>query len=182
VRELYRLGILYDDPHSRGERFTFDAIVHDQPGYSVAFGGNKRSKRRLRQRDGESWGCGLPLELSFAALGDDERLARLMAPDESEMVSLDGWTADQAVEWHPGGRHDGVSMRVIYEVETEDPVHLGRVDGFEGGETQTTTQSLPPAHDFPELVSDSEHDDDDGQADGEWEEVLDEAEAWVVLG
>ncbi|KAK7750717.1 hypothetical protein SLS62_007417 [Diatrype stigma] len=42
-RDLYRLGLLYDDEHLRGPGFSLDIIVHSEPVYSV------RPARRMRK-------------------------------------------------------------------------------------------------------------------------------------
>lgn len=201
VQELYRLGILYDNPHERGERFTFDAIVHDEPLYNISVRHSKRVRkghRAARQVAHGSWHYALPLDLSFAALRDDERLARLlMAPDPGELVSpaeLNRWTAARAVCRRSGEPEvaAGPSVRVVYELQTELSANSTRStsrDDRTVAETQSKSQSLPATQDFPELLTDSEHDDADGV---EWE-VLDNnsesssdgaagPEAWVVLG
>ncbi|KAB5569946.1 hypothetical protein GE09DRAFT_691681 [Coniochaeta sp. 2T2.1] len=187
VRELYRLGLLYDNPHERGERFSFDSIVHDGPLYSISVQqSRRRAKRRGSDRRG-TWHHSLPLELSMTALEDDERLARfLVAPDDDEMVSpaeLPRWTTAQTVRRRAeerGAARPG--LRVVYELETDN-------DEEGGTEVHRTTQSLPASQDFPELVSDFEHDDTEGVG---WEVLGDSEissdgsaaghEAWVVLG
>ncbi|KAB5515480.1 hypothetical protein GE09DRAFT_578397 [Coniochaeta sp. 2T2.1] len=187
VRELYRLGLLYDNPHERGERFSFDSIVHDGPLYSINV---RQSKRRAKRRGVAPRGTqhyNLPLELSMTALEDDERLARfLMAPDDDAMFSqaeLTRWTTARAASRlaeERGMARPG--LRVVYEFETEN-------DEERSTKAPSTTQSLPASQDFPELVSDSEHDDAEGV---EWEVLGDSEisgdgaaagnEAWVVLG
>jgi hypothetical protein len=82
-------------------------------------------------------------------------------------------------------------MRVVYELETQGSLNstsLAPQANRTVTKTQSTSQSLPASQDFPELISDSEH--DDAEVVG-WE-VLDDCEsngggtagpeAWVVLG
>ncbi|OIW33128.1 hypothetical protein CONLIGDRAFT_163165 [Coniochaeta ligniaria NRRL 30616] len=197
VQELYRLGLLYDNPHERGERFTFDAIVHDEPLYNVNVRKSKRGRwcrGAGRRGTPDSWHYSLPLELSFAALEDDERMARLlMAPEDDELVSvteLNRWTAIRAIHRHlEGSEVAGPSvtetqLSVISPSSAPHAASTGTVT-----QPQSTPQSLPASQDFPEMVSDSEHDDaevvewevlDDSQSDGDGATAG--AEAWVVLG
>lgn len=199
VQELYRLGLLYDNPHERGERFTLDAIVHDEPLYNVNVRKTKRGRKDHRARrlgTADSWGYRLPLDLSFAALEDDERLARLlMAPDHDEFVNQAGQNSCAAPRTTRQSLEEpdvaGPRVRVVYELEMQDSVPSASTSPHRHRattKTQPTTQSLPASQDFPDLVSDSEHDDAEGV---EWE-VLDGSEsdsggaagpeAWVVLG
>lgn len=43
--ELHRLGLLYDDEHSRGSGFNLDSVVHSEPTYIV-----RPTKRARRSR------------------------------------------------------------------------------------------------------------------------------------
>ncbi|KAK3387749.1 hypothetical protein B0H63DRAFT_470848 [Podospora didyma] len=48
IKELYNLGILYDDEHERGAGFSLNTIVRQEPVYRIAF----RTPRKTRRRGG----------------------------------------------------------------------------------------------------------------------------------
>lgn len=167
-KELYRLGLLYDDPHERGAAFTFHAIVRQEPLYTVNVRPRKRERKTARTGQQDDYRYALPLELSFAAMEDDESVARLlMAPDEDEIP-----TPMHDTTHRPSQGESGTRLTIIYELEREDMLLQ---------DTQTTHSLHPPtADDFPDLISDSEqsdweilNDDDNGTAN---------PDAWVVLG
>jgi hypothetical protein len=161
---------------SQESSFTFGLgdIVNDEPAYTLNFRPSRRG-RKAAQLTGDDL-TGLPLELSLAALGDDDALARfLIAPSDEERDVLQeaaGYTCSQAA---PG-------ITVIYELDS-------------------SCQSLPPpcASAFPDLISDNDNDmDDDGGASDDWAVLMragDDVEmgdtgcaasggpdAWIVLG
>ncbi|KAK3681789.1 hypothetical protein B0T22DRAFT_301916 [Podospora appendiculata] len=92
--ELYRLGLLYDDPHERGAGFTFDAlpVECERPVYQLRVRPAKRGRgrrRRVVRGDGDGdvdveSSLELRLRLSCTPLGEDGEIARLMAPDVAE--------------------------------------------------------------------------------------------------
>jgi hypothetical protein len=168
-KELYRLGLLYDDPQERGSAFTFNAIVRQEPLYPVNVRPRKRGRKTARTGRQDDYRYALPLELSFAVMEDDESVARLlMAPDEDE-----GPSPMHDVTHYPSQGESGTRLTVIYELEREDMLLQ---------DTQTTHSLSPPtADDLPDLLSDSEQSD--------WEVLTDSddngtanPDAWVVLG
>lgn len=113
--ELYRLGLLYDDEHERGSGFNLDAIVHDEPAYTLNMRATKRGRKR-KSDHAHGQARDLPLNLSFAALGDDEALARfLISPDEEEL-----YTANDT-ETHAFGSTaadtTATPLQIVYELE-----------------------------------------------------------------
>uniref|UniRef100_L2FY50 Uncharacterized protein n=1 Tax=Colletotrichum fructicola (strain Nara gc5) TaxID=1213859 RepID=L2FY50_COLFN len=86
--ELYRLGLLYDDEHLRGEGFELGSIAHPEPEYTVRPA--KRAQRSQAQRRSYEDDLQLALDLSLAELGRDESFARyLCSPDLDEPRSED---------------------------------------------------------------------------------------------
>lgn len=97
--ELYRLGLLYDNEHERGEGFSLDKIVHEEMVWEVRPAKRGRNMKRNGRKDasmnnlnkgvggnGQDF-CALELALSFAALGEDDALAAwLLKPGEEEIV------------------------------------------------------------------------------------------------
>jgi len=191
--ELYRLGLLYDDPHERGDLFNLDAIVRDEPVYGFTVGTRRRGGRNGKVKGGrkrwDDWsGAGLPLELelSFAALEEDERLAALMlgsVRDEVGTGEVERWTDHRDVWGEMGSREAGLGNSVIGSSNVEGG-GLGMRTKSRETETRWQTQEPPASQDFPEMMTDSGHDGSEGV---EWE-VLDGesescggSEAWVVL-
>lgn len=81
-RDLYRLGLLYDDEHLRGSGFNLNYIVHPEPVYAV-----RPAKRTRKHREAQSEAENPSLELDFrsGSLFDDIVLARLLAPETDEL-------------------------------------------------------------------------------------------------
>lgn len=91
--ELYRLGLLYDDEHLRGEGFELDSIAHPEPEYTVRPA--KRARGSQAQRRSYEDDLQLALDLSLAELGRDESFARyLCSPDLDEPPSEADDTSD----------------------------------------------------------------------------------------
>lgn len=113
--ELYRLGLLYDDEHERGSGFNLDAIVHDEPAYTLNMRPAKRGrKRKSDQAHGPV--RDLPLNLSFAALGDDEALAHfLISPDEDEIYSA--YDTETHAFGSTAADTAAAPLHIVYELE-----------------------------------------------------------------
>jgi hypothetical protein len=92
IAELYRLGVLYDDEHVRGEAFNFNTIIHDEaPAYALRPSrGRGRKVNRARGLDEDfDPEPALTLDLSMAQLSQDEAIARfLIGPSVSETRSV----------------------------------------------------------------------------------------------
>ncbi|KAI0122504.1 hypothetical protein F4814DRAFT_408973 [Daldinia grandis] len=181
--DLYKLGLLYDDEHSRGSYFSLDAIIHDEPVYSI-----RPAKRARKQRTEQSY---LHLDLSYALLSSDIDVDPILIPEVHEIpIPVDDISATQ--DGHDDNHastpsHRDTALSVIHELpESSAP-------SFE--------KAAPEAADFPDLVSDSEGEDDESHdwalledidilsnadVDAGTEDIVDAAsitgEAWVVLG
>lgn len=125
--ELYRMGLLYDDEHERGEGFGMDMIERGPVEVRVVPARGRRGRKgrkvtfdhaatAVNQGDDdkdaeweeERWK--LDLALSFAQLGDDEALAAyLMAPGAEERVVGGAGRVTR--------RHEGLT--VVYELEED---------------------------------------------------------------
>lgn len=97
VRELYRMGLLYDDEHERGSGFTLDAIAHDTastPLYTLTVRDRDRDhhRRGKRTQQAQDW------DNISADVASDEALAAFLA--EADYVDvcardlLDGGDSD----------------------------------------------------------------------------------------
>ncbi|UNI15051.1 hypothetical protein JDV02_001623 [Purpureocillium takamizusanense] len=87
VRELYRMGLLYDDEHERGSGFTLDAIAHDTaatPPYTLTVrsrdhrrhGGNNNNNNSKRPHQHAHDGT---TSTTTNSTDDDEALAAFLA-------------------------------------------------------------------------------------------------------
>ncbi|OTA97729.1 hypothetical protein M434DRAFT_193231 [Hypoxylon sp. CO27-5] len=179
--ELYKLGLLYDDEHTRGPYFDLDTIVHSEPVYSI-----RPAKRARKQRRDTS---SLHLDLSFASLGSASGIPQYLAPD---LALLTPPAEDDIPETQDVVRDD-VNPERSYRDAALSVIH-----------------ELPENSDlsnFPDLVSDSVMDDGEQEDDQDWalldadilsttnadadvivdaEDTVDAAsatgEAWIVLG
>ena len=178
--ELYHLGLLYNNEHERGAGFGLDAITHDEPVYRLNVRHSKRGRKGkvLEHIDNTA----LPLDLSFAALGDDDALAQyLISPDNEELACTAPAESTSQSRRNTGTRTPLIT--VIYELDDEDNVE----------EASARSLHIPCEKDFPDLVSDNENDDDNE----EWALLKDDdsntneedgsatpgnPDAWIVLG
>ncbi|KAJ2901438.1 hypothetical protein MKZ38_001868 [Zalerion maritima] len=150
VAELYRLGILYDDEHVRGEGFSLDSIEHREPQFSLRPA--KRQRRSARRNPTKKHGKSnsiasstssafemispsmgpspLPLDLSFADLGSDETIANyLISNPDFEFPGFDHIIESESDFLGQHSRNmssvsrSAVPVTVIYEVdESEEKV------------------------------------------------------------
>ncbi|KAI1469277.1 uncharacterized protein F4812DRAFT_422588 [Daldinia caldariorum] len=184
--DLYKLGLLYDDEHTRGSYFSLDAIVHDEPIYSV-----RPAKRARKQRQEKSH---FPLDLSYALINRDVDVGPFLAPEVHEIpVPVEDISAPQDKPKHipaPAQSYMDAKLPVIHELpESSSP---------------SFRTAAPEATDFPDLISDSEVDAEDEELHGDWallddadilsnadadvsaEDIVDATsvagEVWVVLG
>ncbi|KAI8960316.1 hypothetical protein F5Y11DRAFT_330229 [Daldinia sp. FL1419] len=180
--DLYKLGLLYDDEHSRGSYFNLDAIVHDEPVYSV-----RPAKRSKKQRHEQSY---LHLDLSYTWLSSDVDVRPFLAPEVHE-VHLPAEDMPVAQDNHEKNLvsarpYRDATLPVIHELpESSAPLFKTAALG---------------ATEFPDLISDSKEDEESHEwalledadilsnADGDasTEDIVDATsttgEAWVVLG
>ncbi|KAI1384769.1 uncharacterized protein F4822DRAFT_373006 [Hypoxylon trugodes] len=153
--DLYKMGLLYDDEHVRGSYFDLDAIVHSEPVYSI-----RPAKRAKKQRQDSSY---LQLEFSFASLGSDSDLQHYLAPEVIEIApsaeDLDvptlRDTRHRATITAPARSYRDAALSVIHELPESSAYPFDTA-----------------APEAPDLISDSEIDD---------EEVKEEAQDWAVL-
>ncbi|KAH8673481.1 hypothetical protein BX600DRAFT_206142 [Xylariales sp. PMI_506] len=158
--ELYRMGILYDDDYARGSGFDLNAIVHPEPVYAIrtpkrtpSAAGKRRSSAGSGSDSDDEAAALLPLlDLSFASLDVDLVLAQLLAsphPDDTQ-----SWPeTDEVTHFQASAESAPVTtsyrstpLHVIYELR-EDSIH--------------SLAPLPAADIFPDLVSDSEGEEED---------------------
>ncbi|KAI0436341.1 hypothetical protein F4803DRAFT_542583 [Xylaria telfairii] len=165
--ELYRLGILYDDDdqiHESG--FCLDAIMHEEPIYSINRA--KRAKishgRRFPLKEED---LHLSIELLSTYLGDDAAIAQFFAPVGNEEIARfrhEGFGGLNQQQNSSTLRNAvAESLSIIYEL------------------AESSTHSLAPTpteSDFPDLISDTEEEGyeeckEDIASSGNWALVLD---------
>ncbi|AEO68638.1 uncharacterized protein THITE_2130362 [Thermothielavioides terrestris NRRL 8126] len=125
VAELYRLGLLYDDEHERGEGFSLASIVRPEPVYSLRV----RPARKKGGRDaGAEQNFALSVDLAFSAFGEDETLAGwLLSGSAYERVAADDHWAPDASPRDAG--RSSPRLTVIYEL-ADDAVSAVSADDF----------------------------------------------------
>ncbi|ROT38203.1 hypothetical protein SODALDRAFT_360545 [Sodiomyces alkalinus F11] len=88
TNDLYRIGLLSsDNEHVHGAEFTLDAIVHDEPTYSIT---TRLGKRGKNNRKDDNMSTKLALEWDFAGLEEDEQLARYLVSSQQYGHGEDG--------------------------------------------------------------------------------------------
>jgi len=125
VAELYRMGLLYYDEHERGEGFSLQGIVRDEPAYSLRVRPAKRS-RRAERRGAISLSA---VDLAFSAFGADEALAEWMLSNTgpgSGSTSSDAPAREEHRPWMEIA-HDTPRLTVVYEL-ADDAVSAMSVD------------------------------------------------------
>ncbi|KAF3059866.1 hypothetical protein GL218_04653 [Daldinia childiae] len=181
--DLYKLGLLYDDEHTRGSYFSLDAIVHDEPVYSI-----RPAKRARKQRKEESY---LHLDLSYALLSSDIDVGPFLAPEVHEIL-----TPAEDISVTQDNREDKNDSARSYRDGT-----LSVIRELPESSAPSFEKAAPEAADFPDLVFDSEGEDEESHdwalledvdimsnadVDTVAEDIVDATsvtgEAWVVLG
>ncbi|KAH8898284.1 hypothetical protein GQ53DRAFT_817565 [Thozetella sp. PMI_491] len=165
--ELYRLGVLYDDEQERGAGFDFDAILRDEPQFSV------RPAKRGRGRKGKPCASSLehapclPLHLSFSTLRDDEALAAfLISPEASELAREESPSASPSRASERRAASSQPALTTIYELEIE---HSHDFLSQPNPALSFDDHAATAAFAVPDLLSDSEYDENDGDDDeGAW--------------
>ncbi|KAM0281441.1 hypothetical protein ACHAQH_003564 [Verticillium albo-atrum] len=109
VAELYRIGLLYDDDHTRGSGFGMDAIVRDEPAYSIT----TRPSRKRARRGSKGGSVGLHMDWDFTGLEEDDEVARYLLSSR-EMARAEGRQWSYRTVWR--------SMPVVDEPVVEDGV------------------------------------------------------------
>ncbi|KAK4097626.1 hypothetical protein N658DRAFT_518506 [Parathielavia hyrcaniae] len=115
IAELYRMGLLYDDEHERGEGFSLGQIVLEEPVYPVRV---RPARRRGREKSfGSGSGPSLKVDLAFSALAEDEALARwLVSSCASSFPSFSqSMESERPVSWRVAV-HDPPRLAVVYEL------------------------------------------------------------------
>ncbi|KAL2140392.1 hypothetical protein VTI28DRAFT_3848 [Corynascus sepedonium] len=127
VAELYRIGLLYDDEHERGEGFSVNCIIRDVPAYSLRVRPTpRRTRRQWAGRDKPAGGGYVSLsaavDLAFSAFGEDETLARWMLSNSSSSLSASMYSdlhrtarEEEARPWREAV-HDAPRLTVVYEL------------------------------------------------------------------
>ncbi len=183
--ELYRLGLLYDNEHERGEGFSLDAIVHQgDPLWNVQFRVAKAGRARARGRGRGKRNAAnmkpamlLDLALSFAALGDDEALAAFLMQDEEMMEGR----MVLAEETDSEGANDDEIMMEEVEEDSDATEELGEFpclvsDGLACSECLSYSSDEEWAYVGPRRKEKEGEEDSDTIRRGS------DANAWVVLG
>jgi hypothetical protein len=132
VAELYRMGLLYDDEYERGEGFSLDRIVREEPAYSLrvrpANSRLRRGRRDRRAADYHYVSLSSAVDLAFSALGEDEALAGwLLSPSASSFSC--GTAALEQPRPRTEAAHDTPRLTVIYEL-ADDAVSAVSADDF----------------------------------------------------
>ncbi|KAI2464716.1 hypothetical protein F4781DRAFT_59481 [Annulohypoxylon bovei var. microspora] len=158
--ELYKLGLLYDDEHVRGSRFSLDTIVHTEPVYSV-----RPAKRARRQRQDMSY---LHLDLSFAALGSDTDIQHYLAPDLALLTpppeDAPTFEGRRESDTAPARSYKDAALTTIPELP-ESSIH-----SFGARASKTNW--------FPDLIPDTETDEEEEE---EEEEENEDGQDWALL-
>ncbi|KAH6838617.1 hypothetical protein B0I37DRAFT_419550 [Chaetomium sp. MPI-CAGE-AT-0009] len=126
VAELYRMGLLYDDEHERGEGFSLDGIVRDEPAYSLRVRPAKRARGEERARDGVFLSA---VDLAFSAFGADQAWAGWLLSGSgsgSGFASSDAPVLEAPRPWMETA-HDTPRLTVVYEL-ADDAVSAMSVD------------------------------------------------------
>ncbi|KAL0932126.1 uncharacterized protein CTRU02_213079 [Colletotrichum truncatum] len=95
IAELYRLGLLFDDEHVRGEEFELHSIVHSEPGYTMRPA--KKAHKSTAQEYSFEDDLQFALDLSLAELGHDESFASYLLPPGLDEIS----SADESTDSSP---------------------------------------------------------------------------------
>ncbi|KAI1812275.1 hypothetical protein GGS20DRAFT_28401 [Poronia punctata] len=176
--ELYRLGILYEDSHERGNErergpdFCLDAIVHpEQPAYSLRAAKRARrrrrrtSDRRLSTSEGDK--LSLSVDLLSSYLGGEDFIARFLAPI----------LADDKRDWEQRGNSTASNKRQGLSTEADgSPRPLTII--YELEDTISSSTLVTEATELPDLISDME-DESCGEVMGEESSF---ARSWDELG
>ncbi|KAI1103756.1 hypothetical protein F4804DRAFT_332933 [Jackrogersella minutella] len=181
--ELYKLGLLYDDEHTRGSQFSLDTIVHSEPVFSI-----RPAKRPRKQRRDTSY---LHLDLSFASLGSDSDIQHYLAP---ELALLTPPADDAAATPQEHHKSNATAARAY-----RDAAALSTIPELPESSDHSFDPSAPAATDYPDLTADVETDEEEDAQDWALLEDADvlsttdgdapvedaastTGEAWIVLG
>ncbi|KAI0400366.1 hypothetical protein F4802DRAFT_585265 [Xylaria palmicola] len=176
---LYRLGILYDDDgdgdgedeHVRGPGFGLDAIVRAEPAYSLRPA--KRVKRAHgRQIPAKGRDLHLSVELLSTHLGDDAAIKNFFA-----------LAGDAGGDRFYGGDCAGINLRHGGGSTLRESAARPLTVIYELIEASTHALApAPAAHDFPDLLPDTE-DEECGEAEDAEEGDIRSVGDWaLVLG
>ncbi|KAM7200852.1 hypothetical protein V8F20_005094 [Naviculisporaceae sp. PSN 640] len=206
-RELYQMGLLYDDEHERGAGFTFDAITRDKPIYKVSIDTRRtkrgrRTGRKLQSTNVEGKSAGLeqlPLDLSYAVLGDDSELAALLrsAPISADILLANDFGTSASASPRPIGDEEGANapLTVVYELEDDDYSQEDTLDGenrvefLDNSNNLGSTPLRKTQNDKEEDENETwafinNNDDDDYDNGSDADGILmtaDEQEAWIHI-
>ncbi|KAK4118582.1 hypothetical protein N657DRAFT_685130 [Parathielavia appendiculata] len=183
VAELYRMGLLYDDEHERGEGFSLDRIVREEPVYSLRV----RPARRRGREDIFGFVPSFTVDLAFPAFAEDESLARWLI---SGCSSSQGMLPEEPRRPRRKALHDTPRLTVIYELAddamsvlpADDFLEFYSVSNFSGcvaGEEVGQDWAILDKYDGNETALSATAAATMAVADDEDEEVDD---PWVVLG
>ncbi|KAI0377136.1 hypothetical protein F5Y04DRAFT_265086 [Hypomontagnella monticulosa] len=198
--DLYAMGLLYDDEHSRGSCFNLDTIVHPEPVYSV-----RPAKRNKKQRQDASY---LHVDLTLSLLSSDADVQRFLDPYFDEpAVPVDEITIPQesSNDQAPSSRsYRDAALSTISELpeipevspslNTDAPVVFEFSDPvfeFKGEQEEALDWALVDNSDLlsSDEITDIDEDGNEVRPDNTHsysEDAVDTAsatgEAWIVLG
>ena len=184
VAELYRMGLLYDDEYERGEGFSLDRIVREEPAYSLRVRPAKRGRRDERA-DYQHVSLSSAVDLAFSAFGEDEALAGwLLSPSASACFPVSQGTAALA---QPRPRteaaHDTPRLTVIYELADDAVSSVSAGDFLD--DVSVSDVSFGGGKGEDELawaMLDGYEDNATSAAASSVMDVDEEVDPWVVLG
>ncbi|KAI1762574.1 hypothetical protein GGR53DRAFT_415367 [Hypoxylon sp. FL1150] len=146
--DLYKLGLLYDDEHTRGSYFNLNTIVHSDPVYLV-----RPTKRAKKRRQDTSY---LYLDLSSSSLGSDIDVQQFLVPDIHEIPA--------PLEDKPGATRKADEGGAVRQRSYRDAT-LSTIPELPENSKSIVDPSAPDATDLPDLVSDR---DEDEYCSGDW--------------
>lgn len=141
IDELYRMGLLYDDEHERGEGFSLARLDRREPVYTVRV---KPARRARRSPAGDDWArdhVSIAVDLAFSTFAEDEALAAWLIPTSSAVQGQGqgGYASAESRATRPREAAEAAPwLKIIYELDDD----------------AAATRSTATADDFLESVSD----------------------------
>ena len=169
IEQLYWMGLLYDDEHERGEGFSMDRIVREEPVYSVRV---RPARNRRNRKEDKNVSMDLGLDLAFPALAEDKALAQFL---------LSG-SASPSVESTPGWRattHDTPPLTVIYELADEVVAPVA-ADNFLDSVSEISEWT--EEDELAWAIIDGCNGNGNAAARAATDEEMEDGDPWVVLG
>lgn len=168
IEQLYWMGLLYDDEHERGEGFSMDRIVREEPVYSVRV---RPARNRRYRRVKQNVSMDLGLDLAFPALAEDKALAQfLLSPHKEGEVVAPGWRATT---------HDTPPLTVIYELADEAVAPAAADDLLD---SVSEISGWTEEDELAWAIIDGCNGNGSAAARAATDEEMEDGDPWVVLG